>query len=267
MNPIPISPSDLATLLFGSVNERNAHIDEATHHWLRRPGAPAMDMPSKIVPPWLAAEITKADPDGAWLHIQTVTAPHVTYHVLWERRHWLESNERVMQGFHSARTHREAFFTAKSEELAATTAHAARMSHMIRAITACGLPRIKATLFVEHAWRDAANEEAFRAKIEGIENLFGIVGIYQEPYETKQQDNQDNQVEQAQVGEDNPLTPQAGGEAEPPVIHLDRQAGPADRVAEGEASELRDGPHEHTRADGHTDSIVIPGDATSTESR
>lgn len=237
MNPIPISPSDLATLLFGSVNERNAHIDEATHHWLRRPGAPAMDMPSKIVPPWLAAEITKADPDGAWLHIQTVTAPHVTYHVLWERRHWLESNERVMQGFHSARTHREAFFTAKSEELAATTAHAARMSHMIRAITACGLPRIKATLFVEHAWRDAANEEAFRAKIEGIENLFGIVGIYQEPYETKQQETTD-QADQVKgtVGEANPSQAGEAGKAQGEASSGHRSPGSSDTdVAGGSA--------------------------------
>lgn len=233
MIPIPISPSDLAELLFGCVNERNAHVDEATYHWLRRPGAPAMDMPHKIVPPHIAALVTASDPDGAWLHVQTVVAPHVTYHVLWERRHWLESNERVMQKFHAAREHREAFFTAKSAELAAASAHAARLAHMMQVIIACGVPRMKATMFVEQAWRDAANEEAFKAKIEGVENLFGITGIYKPPYETIQEQDQDTK---ATDGEANTQQATAIGEAQALDDCHDRQDGATDSITAGGSS-------------------------------
>lgn len=211
MTPIQISPSDFAELIFGSVTQRNAHVDEATYHWLRRPGKPAMDMPSKIVPPHIAAAITKADPDGAWIHIQTVTSGELTYHVMWEKRHWLESNERVMQSFHSAREHREAYFNAKSAELVKASAHAARLSHMISMIHACGVPKQKAAMFVEQAWRDAGGEAEFKARIEGVENLFSITGIYQEPYEQEQEQttndqatpNQDQQVVEGSRAGDN----------------------------------------------------------------
>lgn len=264
MTPIPISPSDLAELLFGCVNERNAHVDEATYHWLRRPGAPAMDMPHKIIPPHIANLVSTSDPDGAWLHVQTVVAPHVTYHVLWERRHWLESNERVMQKFHAAREHREAFFTAKSAELAASSAHAARLAHMMQVIIACGVPRMKATMFVEQAWRDAANEEAFKAKIEGVENLFGITGIYKPPYETIQEQDQDTK---ATDGEASPLAPLAGEQTAHEADSQERQAGDADRAAEGGAIDSLASDRPRDAASGPADAPTTAVEATGTEPR
>ena len=271
MTPIAITPSDLAELLFGCVNERNAHVDEATYHWLRRPGAPAMDMPHKIVPPHIAALVSASDPDGAWLHVQTVVAPHLTYHVLWERRHWLESNERVMQKFHAAREHREAFFTAKSAELAASSAHAARLAHMMQVIIACGVPRMKATMFVEQAWRDAANEEAFKAKIEGVENLFGITGIYKPPYETIQE-QQDQDQEQSSSpatadGEASHDAPRAGEQTAHETDNQERQAGAADRSAEGGTSSDDESDRSRDAASRCVDSSSAAVEATGTEPR
>lgn len=257
MTPIPITPADLAVLLFGATVERNKHTDEANYHWLRRPGAPAVDMPHKIIPPHIAAEVTKADPAGAFLHIQTVTSPDLTYHVLWEKRHWLESNERVMQQFHSARAHREAFFTTKSRELAEADAHSSRMAHMIDAIIACGVPRMKASLHVERCWQEAENEEAFRDKIVAIENLFNITGIYQPPYEHKEQ-NQDAIIPAAQAISSNDQA-QAGDAGQAPALlgDEDRCAGNEDRGTARGASGL-------VTSTGDTDGGAGPVDSTTT---
>ena len=265
MTPIPISPSDLAELLFGCVNERNAHVDEAAHHWLRRPGAPLMDMPSKIIPPHIAALVTAADPDGAWLHVQTVVAPHITYHVLWERRHWLESNERVRQKSNAAREHREAYFTAKSAELAAACAHAERLAHMMQVIIACGVPRMKATMFVEQAWRDAANEEAFKTKIEGVENLFGITGIYKPPYETIQE--QQDQDPATTDGEASPHAPLAGEQAAHEADSQERQAGDADRADAGGTIDSLASDRPGDAASGPVDSAAPSVETAGTEPR
>lgn len=257
MNPIPITPADLAVLLFGATVERNTHTDEANYHWLRRPGAPAVDMPHKIVPPHIAAEVIKSDPDGTFLHIQTVVAPDITYHVLWETRHWRESNERVMQTFHAAREHREAFFATKSRELAEASAHSARLSYMIRAITACGVPRIKATIYVEHSWRDAENEDAFRAKIQSIENLFNITGIYQEPNEHQTDAQETNQVEpgadQEETRDDNRHASAAGSE-DRQVVDADRGVARDEGRPEQSAGIMDDGARS-------TDTDAIPGGA------
>jgi hypothetical protein len=232
MTPIPITPYDLGVLLFGSTAERNKHTDEANYHWLRRTGAPAMDMPHKIISPHLAAEIAKADPAGTFLHIQVVSTPTITYHVLWETRHWMESNERRHQRFYEALRAREEYFAVKSETLARDTAHANRMSHMISAIIACGVPRTNARVYVETAWRDAANEEAFKTRILSIENLFNITGIYQPPYEP--QENQDQDTQAAEPGAHREPTGPADGDA--------GQAGPAAGQADDEdRAAARDG--------------------------
>lgn len=272
MNPIPITPSDLAILLFGATVERNKHTDEANYHWLRRPGAPAVDMPHKIVPPHIAAEITKADPAGAFLHIQTITAPDLTYHVLWEKRHWLESNERVMQQFHTARAHREAFFTTKSRELAEADAHSTRMAHMISSIIACGVPRMKASLHVERCWQEAENEEAFRDKIVAIENLFNITGIYQPPYEHKEQNEEDiitaasgpqvladGQADQAQAGD--------AGQPAQAVCDEDRRDGCEDRGPERGADELVAGTGDADSGAGPIDSTTPAGGTDGTDAQ
>lgn len=172
-------------LLFGSHEKRDAHLDAAMFHWNRRPGCPAMDMPSKIILPSIATDILAADPDGIYSHIQVVIAsPTLTYHVLWLKHHWLESEERRRVRFFAALEHRTEYYAELEAKAQRDGAHEQRMDKIIERIHACGLPYKNATAYVEGWWAKSASEADFKHAISKLEELFTIT-IYEEPKENQ----------------------------------------------------------------------------------
>lgn len=170
--PLTIHPAELVQLIFGNHEERQEYFDAALYHWCRRAGAPAMDLPSKIIAPSMAERIIAADPDELHTHVQVVVTPSLTYYVLWSRHHWLESAEKQRIKFFTSIADR-ASFDAKN-------AHHERMATIIARLIACGVPKDKANGCVHGHWKQSSTEDEFKFRIQSIEGLFGITGVLYE---------------------------------------------------------------------------------------